>query len=152
MVQVHPQTVAEDGSKGGIEERRPVAAKLDAETATGKARPDGYHPVCIIMSAVSNLLKFFFISVQRIILLDGAPRKFRDFLNGKHIDYVLVTTLHLREAVCLVTHIYLKDVITDVHVQIFLGQSKVSRRTFHITFHAARICRTLHKNLSCSQE
>lgn len=137
---------------GGIEERCPVATELNAEAAAGEARSDGHLQGSVVAGHRLDLVELLFEALQRIVLLDGRPEHLAHSGDGGHVDAVLLDALELRERVLLITQVHHQHVVTDVNVDVALGQSEVGFRTPHVAEDSGRVSQTLHQNASYAKE
>ena len=95
LVAFGAQAEAQDGSHRGVEKGRPVAAKLDAEAAAGKAGADGHLPGRIVAAPRAYGFQFLLVAVDCVVLANGAPRQFADGRYGRHVHAVLFAALEL---------------------------------------------------------
>ena len=73
FVEYGPQAESENGCNGSIEECRPVATELDAESAAGKPGTDRYLPRGVIAFPAPDVFQLFLVSFQRIVFPDRPP-------------------------------------------------------------------------------
>ena len=145
IIEHRTQAEPQDSGHRSVEEGRPVATELDAESAAGKPGTDRYLPRGVVTFAGTDFFQLLLVFFQRIVLADGSPGEFADGGNSSHVDAVFFATLEFGKRMFFVAQVYHQHVVVDVNMQVFVGQSQVGRRAFHVAHDAARVRRAFHQ-------
>ena len=146
------QIHTDSSSERSIEEGRPVATKLNAESAASETCTDGHLQGSIVARALGYLLKLVGILFDGVVFTNSFPREFADERDGSHVDTMLVATLKLRERVFIVAEIDHQHVVLHVDVQMLFGQSEEGCHAFHVPHNAVRVRCAFYKELSSAQQ
>ena len=148
LVEEGTEAETDDGGNGGIEECRPVAAELYAESSACEAGSHSHLVGGVIARLLADFLQFLLVFVERVIFFYRPPGEFADGRNCRHVDAVLVAALEFAERVLLVAEVHLQHVVSNVDVQILLRQSEISRRAVEVSQNAAGVGAACHENFA----
>ena len=143
--QIHAHTQSHCGSDRSVEERRPVAAKLNAEATTCQTATQSHLPRLIDAWASTDFVELLLKLVEGIVVGDGTPREFTDCADGSHIDGMVGATLESGVRTAIVAIVHHQQIVVNVNLQILLLEAEERCRALHVTQNALRVGRTLHK-------
>ena len=143
-----PDPESDERTDRGEEESGPIAAKQFAEAAARDAGSDRQDIRRIVTGLPRDFLQFLLVFIQGIILLDRPPGEFADLREGSHIDAVFLAFLEFGERVALIAHVYHDHGVTDIQMQLLLGDSHESGYPLHVPFDAVCVRGAFYQQFS----
>ena len=139
---------SEESSERCVEERNPVAAELDAESAAGQCCTGGSHQLVVVAWPFGDFLQFLLVLFGGEMFAHSLVCEVADGFDGSEVDAVLDSFLEFRERVGFVAEVYHQDVMVNEDMEVFLIETEEKSCSYHVSADSVSVRCAFQQKLS----